>query len=123
MKILIGAAALLAGVILGARMYLKIHPPEMCEAHVRRLYRGSTLGIVSSLLVLVLFTVLAFHPPLSPAMFWPIELCAVAGNVLNLVSLVLCLPEFCPETLFVACFIGMNQILWILYAILAMVDF
>ena len=48
MKILIGAAALLAGVILGARMYLKIHPPEMCEAHVRRLYRGSTLGIVSS---------------------------------------------------------------------------
>jgi len=65
-----------------------------------------------------------YRPPVSPSIFWPITLCAIAGNILNVTSLVCCLREFSVESLFAAFFVLLNQFLWILYALRAItVDF
>jgi hypothetical protein len=74
------------------------------------------------MIVLVLFIIMLHFPPMFFSL--PLLLCALAGNVLNLMALVDCLRELSGESLFAACFILLSQLLWILYALLiAFADF
>ena len=124
MQMLVVAAFLLVAMVSGTGVYLKLHPPEMSPTGVLWLRRGLNLGTISSVSILVLYIVMLYRPPVSPSIFWPITLCAIAGNLLNVASLVCCLREFSVESLFAAFFVLLNQFLWILYALRAItVDF
>jgi hypothetical protein len=124
MNVLVVAAFLLAAMVSGTSLYVKLRPPEMSSTGVAWLRRGLKLGMISSVSVLVLYLVMLYRPPVSPSIFWPITLCAIAGNILNLVSLVCCLRELSVEGVFGALLVLLNQFLWVLYALRAMtVDF
>jgi hypothetical protein len=88
------------------------------------LKRGVRLGIVSTVSILLLNLWTLWLPPVSPSMVLPLEICALFGNALNIVSLIFCLRELTGEGLFTATFLILNQILWVLFAIRALtVDF
>jgi hypothetical protein len=114
---LITIAFALTGTVVGMGVYLKSHPPDSSERGIFWLRRGLWLGALSSAAVLVLFSVMFYFPPVSPSLFWPLALSALAGNVLNLVSLIYCLRELSGESLCAAFVVLLNQFLWILYAI------
>ena len=105
-------------------IYIRSHPPDASVRGVLWLRRGLRLGTVSSTAVLLLYLMMLYFPPVSPSLFWPLTLCALAGNILNLVSLVSCLRELNGKSLFAGFLILLSQMLWILFALLAMsVDF
>jgi hypothetical protein len=65
-----------------------------------------------------------YFPPVFQSRNLPLVLCAFAGNILNLAALVDCLRELSGESLFAACFILLNQLLWIFYGLRVLtVDF
>jgi hypothetical protein len=122
MLVLIATASVVTGILVALGIYLKSHPPEVSPAGVRSLRRALRLGTISSVVVLLLFLVMLHFPPV--LFSFPLVLCALAGNILNLVALVDCFRELSGESLFAASFILLNQLLWILYGLLAMtVDF
>jgi len=124
MKVLIAFAVAFTAALFGMGIYTKSHPPEASEKGVVWLRQGLRIGAVSSTVVLLLYIIMFYFPPVSPSLVWPLMLTAFAGNILNLVSLVYCLRELSGESLCAALFVLLNQFLWILYAIRAMtVDF
>jgi hypothetical protein len=105
-------------------VYVKSHPPEASAKGVLWLGRGLRLGTASSIAVLLLYIATLFFPPVNPSLFWPLAMCAFAGNILNLISLASCLREINGESLFAGVLVLLVQFLWILYAIRVMsVDF
>jgi hypothetical protein len=91
---------------------------------VLSLQRALLLGPVSSAAVLLLYIIMFYFPPVFQSRNLPLVLCAFAGNILNLAALVDCLRELSGESLFAACFILLNQLLWIFYGLRVLtVDF
>jgi hypothetical protein len=123
MNVLIACAAALTAILVGMDLYTQSHPPDASEKGVLWLQRGLLLGAISATAVLLLLIAILFLQPLSPSLFWPLMIPAVAGSVLNLFSLAYCLRERNSESLLAACFVLLNQFLWIMYAIRAMPDF
>jgi hypothetical protein len=124
MKELIIFAFILSATLIAMGTYVKAHPPDASATGVLWLRRGLQVGIASSTVVLLIYIVMFFFPPVSPSLVWPLILFACAGNILNLVSLVYCLRELNGESLFAALFVLLNQLLWALFALRAMtVDF
>jgi hypothetical protein len=124
MKVLIAFSVAFTGALFGMGIYAKSNPPEISERGVVSLRRGLQVGTVSSTVVLLLYIIMFYFPPVSPSLVWPLVLTAFAGNILNLVSLVYCLRELSGESLCAALVVLLNQFLWILFAIRAMtVDF
>lgn len=124
MHALTAFAFVLTGAVLWMWIYMKSHPPEASVTGILWLRRGLRLGTVSSTAVLLLYLMTLYFPPVSPSLFWPLTLCALAGNILNLVSLVSCLRELSGESLFAGFLVLLTQILWALFALQAMtVDF
>jgi hypothetical protein len=123
MYVLIASAAALTAILIGMGFYIKSHPPEASEKGVFWLQRGLRLGAVSATAVLLLLSGILYFQPSSPSLFWPLMVPALAGSVLNLVSLGYCLRERNGESLCATCFVLLTQLLWILYAIRAMPEF
>jgi hypothetical protein len=123
MQVLIVSAFLLACAVSLLRLYLNKHPPDASPDSNRSLQRGLLVGTVSSIVVFLLYIVSYFQP----AAFGrnaPYVLCALVGNVANLAALVFCLRELNGENLFAALLLVLEQLLWILYALRAvLVDF
>ena len=113
----------LAVAIFALRVYLKSHPPDVSAAGIRSLQRGLRLGTVSSITLLLLYIIYYFRP-VAFGRNLPFVACAFAGNILNLAAVVDCLRELSGESLFAACLLLLNQLLWILYAlVVTLVDF
>jgi hypothetical protein len=120
MPTLIVAALCMTVVISGMGFYVKFHPPEESVEASRKLQRGLHIGSATSLGVLFLFTLMHFHPPVGPGLSLPLILCALGGNIANLMAVIDCLREVSGEGLFAACLLLLNQSLWLLYAIAVM---
>lgn len=123
MQILVVSGAVLTAILVGMGLYIKSHPPEASANGIRWLQRGLRLGAASAAAVLLLLVAIWYFQPSSPSLFWPLMVCALAGSILNLVSLGYCLREHNGESLCAALFVLLNQFLWILYAIRAMPEF
>jgi hypothetical protein len=124
MLVLIATALAVTGVFVAMRIYLKSHPPDVTTMGVLSLQRALLLGAVSSAAVLLLYIIMFYFPPVFQSRNLPLVLCAFAGNILNLAALADCLRELSGESLFAACFILLNQLLWIFYGLRVLtVDF
>jgi hypothetical protein len=123
MYVLIASAAVLAAILVGMGFYINSHPPDASAKGVLWLQRGLRLGAVSATAVLLLLIAIRYFQLSSPSLFWPLMVCALVGSILNIVSLGYCLRERNAESLCAACFVLLNQLLWILYAIRAMPEF
>ncbi len=124
MLVLIATAFIVTGVLVALRVYLKSHPPDVTPTDVLSLQRALRLGAISSTAVLLLYTIMFYFSPVFQSRNLPLVLCAFAGSILNLAALVDSLREISGESLFAACFIVLNQLLWILYGLRVMtVDF
>ena len=124
MLVLIATALAVTGVFVAMRIYLKSHPLDVTTMGVLSLQRALLLGPVSSAAVLLLYIIMFYFPPVFQSRNLPLVLCAFAGNILNLAALVDCLRELSGESLFAACFILLNQLLWIFYGLRVLtVDF
>ena len=119
MKVLIAFAFALTGILVGMDAYVKVYLPDGPKSEAFRLRRGLQLGAVSSTVSLLTCVLFFYFPPASLSLFWPIAVYALAGNILNLVSVVYCLREITPRGLFAALVVLLNQALWILLLILA----
>jgi hypothetical protein len=75
------------------------------------------LGIVSSIAVFSFCGLMSYYPLVYPSKALPFVVCALAGNILNLVAGVYCLRELNGESMLAGTFLLLNQILWILYAL------
>ena len=123
MQILIAFALILTIALSGMALYVKSQPPEASGKGVFRLLRGLRLGTISAVAVLLLFIAIRYFLPPSPSLFWTVMLFALAGNILNLISLVYCLRELNGKSILGGFLVLLNQLLWILFAIRAMPDF
>lgn len=124
MAVLATFSFVLAGIVFGMGAYIKSHPPEVSARGVLFLKRGLQLGAASSTAIFLLYAMMLYRPPVSPSLFWPLALIALAGNVLNLISLAYCLRVLSGESLFTATLVSLGQVLWILFALRAItVDF
>jgi hypothetical protein len=124
MPTLIAIAFVVTAAILALGVHAKSYSPNGSVAGVRGLRRGLRLGAVSSTAILLLYIIMFYFPPVSPARNLPLVLCALVGNILNLAAVVDCLRELNGESLFAAFVVLLNQLLWILYALRVMtVDF
>jgi hypothetical protein len=124
MLVLIATAFAVTGVLVALRVYVKSHPPDVTTVGVLSLQRALLLGAISSTAVLLLYIIEFYFPLVFRSRNLPLFLCAFAGNILNLVALVDCFRELSGECLFAACFILLNQVLWIFYGLIVLtVDF
>jgi hypothetical protein len=110
-----------AAFLLILRIYFKSHPPDSSEAGVHHLQRGLTLGIISATALPILCILLYFRP--ASMVNSPYVLCALAGNVLNLVAITECLREWSGESLFCALVLFGLQLTWMFYAFSAFMSF
>jgi hypothetical protein len=117
MLVLIATAFVVTGVLVGLGFYVKSHPPDVSSMGVRSLQRALRLGAISSTAVLLLYIIMFYFPLVFRSRNLPLVLCALAGNILNLAALVDCLREISGESLFAACFVLLDQLLWIFYAL------
>jgi hypothetical protein len=122
MKTLVLFAFVIASAVICLGIYLKSHPPDMSVASLRSLQRGLRLGAASSITVLLLYILYYFHPTVDERNL-PFVLCAFAGNLVNLTAVVNCFRELTGESLFAACLLVFTQLLWMLYALLAIGGF
>jgi hypothetical protein len=124
MRTLIATALIVTVAIFALGVHAKSYAPGGSAAGVRGLRRGLRLGAVSSTAILLLYVIMFYFPPVSPARNLPLVLCAFVGNILNLAAVVDCLRELSGEGLFAAFVVLLSQLLWILYALRVMtVDF
>jgi hypothetical protein len=124
MRTLIAVALVVTAAIFALGVHVKYHAPNASVSGVRGLRRGLRLGAVSAMAILLLYIIMFYFPPVSPARNLPLVLVAFVGNILNLVAIVNCLRELTGESIFAAFVVLLNQLLWILYALLVMtVDF
>jgi hypothetical protein len=124
MRVLVVVALALTATLSGLGFFLKSHPPELSAGGVLSLRRGILVGMASSSAVSAVFIAILIWPPVAPSLFWPLALCAAAGNLLNLVALIFCLREVIGESIFTAFILLLIQALWILFALRAVtVDF
>jgi hypothetical protein len=102
---------------------LKKHLPDASPDSNRSLERGLRVGTFSSMGLFLLYVVTYFRPA-ALGRNAPYALCALVGNVANLAALVFCLRELSGESLFAALLLALEQLLWVLYAVTAvLVDF
>ena len=120
MQILVVAAFVIMCAIAAMAFYLRSHPPYEPGESLRGLRFGMNLGIATSASVLFLLAFIIFHPPIGPGLAWPLVACAIVGNVANLPGVVNCLRELSGESLFAACLLLLNQLLWIVCALRVM---
>ena len=114
---LTAASASVAVLLLFLNMRFRSHPPDLSEEGGARLVRGLSIGCASSV-ALTLFYLMWII--LGPVKFLGVYvLMALVGNVFNLGCLIYSLREPSVEGLFVGLLIGLEQVLWILYALLA----
>ena len=124
MRTLIATAFIVTVAIFALGVHVKSHAPNASVTSVGGLRRGLRLGAVSATAILLLYIIMFYFPPVSPARNLPLVLCAFVGNILNLAAVVDCLRELGGESLFAAFVVLLNQLLWILYALRVMtVDF
>jgi hypothetical protein len=123
MQILIAIAVALSGALFWMTHYVKSHPPDTTEAGLLHLQRGLQLGKISSAALLVLYVLMYRFAPVNLGLVWPVILITLAGNALNLVSLIDCLRELNAEVLVAALLVLLCQVLWVLFGILALPDF
>lgn len=110
-----------AAFILGFRSYLRTHPPDSTEVGVRGLQRGLAIGAVSAVFVALLYILAVLHPiPLRGNL--PYCLCALVGNILNLVALTDCLAELSGQSLFAAILLSCVQLAWVWYGFAALMS-
>jgi hypothetical protein len=117
MQTLIVAAFVIMCAIAAMAFYLRSHSPYEPGEALRGLRFGMNVGMATSASILFLFALILFHPPTGPGLTWPLVACAIVGNVANLMGVVNCLRELSGESLFAACLLLLNQLLWILYAV------
>jgi hypothetical protein len=123
MQVLIASAFLLACAVPLLRLYLNKYLPDASPDSNRSLQRGLRIGTLSAIGLLLLYIVTYFRPA-ALGRNAPYVLCALVGNVANLAALVFCLRELNGESLFAALLLVLEQLLWILYAVTAvLVDF
>jgi hypothetical protein len=100
-----------ACVILGLRTYLKSYPPDASEVAVRGLLRGLKLGTASAAALPLLYIWFYFRPTGRGNL--PVVVCALAGNIFNLVGVVDCLRELNGKSMFAALLLIFLQLIWI----------
>ena len=120
MQTLIVAAFVIMCAIAAMAFYLRSHPPYEPGEALRGLRFGMNVGMATSASILFLFALILFHPPTGPGLTWPLVACAIVGNVANLMGVVNCLRELSGESLFAACLLLLNQLLWIVCALRVM---
>jgi hypothetical protein len=97
--------------------YIKSHRPDASELGVQRLRIGLRLGMVSSAMILLMFSILAYVSAAHHIPKLPFALFGVAGNIVNLMGIVDCLREVNGEALFAALLLVFSQLLWIVFMV------
>jgi protein-S-isoprenylcysteine O-methyltransferase Ste14 len=122
MSVLVVVSFVLASALVAMAIYLGSRPPGMSVAGARKLQLGLRLGAASSVAIVLLYILQYFHPVMLGRNA-PFVLFAFLGNLVNFVALVNCLREISAEGLVAACLLGLEQLLWMVYALLAFADF
>jgi hypothetical protein len=91
--------------------------------HPKRLYLGTSVGLACAAVLTISCCVWTIHPPLTHV-WYPVGPLVLIGNVANIICGVCVLLEFTVEGLIATFLIAINQVLWLLFGILAAtVDF
>jgi hypothetical protein len=109
----------LGAAIFALGLYFKYHPPDISTVGTRNLQHALWLGSASPIALLLLLALGYIHHHVGSGLSLPALLCALLGNLLNLFAVLLCLSELSVETVFAGLLLIFVQLLWILYAMLA----
>jgi hypothetical protein len=97
--------------LFAVRAYVKTHPPETSELGLRALLRGLAFGVASTFALPLIYIVYDFQMVRFSSNF-PYIVFALAGNIINFLSLSGCLRKLTGPGLGVALFLLLVQLLW-----------
>ena len=105
-----------AVVLFALRSYFKTHPPDSSEAGVKGLQQGLKIGVASAtLLPLAYGLALYLELKTSLGIHLILFLCALTGNLINVLGIRGCVREVSGESLVSALLLVPIQLVWMWY--------
>lgn len=118
------AAIILLTFVLALSAYIRRRPPDISPDGVGNLRHGLLVAIVSSAALVLGYGLFLIFTPIGPGPNPFFAFLAIGGNLCNFLAFIYCLRELSPEGILSALLIGAGQVLWILFAMKAiLVDF